>query len=325
MYIYKFYELDKKEHFEIWQENILIKSIEAPFGKALFDYLVLDKISIINSSSDVKFSVRFSVIKFNSITKYLSPSLLIEKLDLFLFFNHQIELYREKDNSIPPEENTWLKYDFKHDDLYGTEEQLHSDIFYDGFNATSSFFNKLCSDKNIELSIDPPIQRTLDLGLEKYEGEIVEVLYPHHMNDIFYYYIIHTARLLKTSKLVIKKCQRCDRMFAVFKYSDRTIFCDYVDEWGYSCKDHNDRYFLGKDATFEYKKAYDIYQRYYSYQHNRLKQKLITKEQEALWRKMAKIVLKQCKNQELDVRTFSQWLEANKNKYDWTDDDFNAQ
>lgn len=231
-------------------------------------------------------------------------------IPFFMFFYDVYKQYVDGKIEQPPTENSWFRY------KRTEENELESYLVTK--EIITEFYNRLSENKSV-LNLDySAFDRKLNYRLELINNSLVEVLYPQHIEDILMFYIINTLNFLKFTKISIKKCNRCNRVFINFAYGKSIHYCNKIfGPDNMTCKEWFDnRYCTSKDKIFA-KQVKLIYSRYYDYQSRKKRKKLITSEQFTLWSKSTKHIKTQCLNEEITIKDMEDWLEANKDNYDW--------
>ena len=233
-----------------------------------------------------------------------------KNIPFFMFFYDVYKQYVDGKIEQPPTENSWFQY------KRTEENELESYLVTK--EIITEFYNRLSENKSV-LDLDySAFDRKLNYRLELINNSLVEVLHPQHIEDILMFYIINTLNFLKFTKISIKKCNRCNRVFINFAYGKSIHYCNKIlGPDNMTCKEWFDnRYCTSKDKIFA-KQVKLIYSRYYDYQSRKKRKKLITPEQFTLWSKSTKHIKTQCLNEEITIKDMEDWLEANKDNYDW--------
>jgi hypothetical protein len=305
MHTYKVYFQDSKEHFEILENEKVIYEYVNDFGEAI-TYFIYDS----------KFYLLAKKLINQALHNYLKDNEIREvnydnkNIPFFMFFYDVYKQYVDGKIEQPPTENSWFQY------KRTEENELESYLVTK--EIITEFYNRLSENKSV-LNLDySAFDRKLNYRLELINNSLVEVLHPQHIEDILMFYIINTLNFLKFTKISIKKCNRCNRVFINFAYGKSIHYCNKIlGPDNMTCKEWFDnRYCTSKDKIFA-KQVKLIYSRYYDYQSRKKRKKLITPEQFTLWSKSTKHIKTQCLNEEITIKDMEDWLEANKDNYDW--------
>lgn len=305
MHTYKVYIQDFKEHFEILENEKVIYEYVNDFGEAI-TYFIYDS----------KFYLLAKKLINQALHNYLKDNEIREvnydnkNIPFFMFFYDVYKQYVDGKIEQPPNENSWFQY------KRTEENELESYLVTK--EIITEFYNRLSENKSV-LNLDySAFDRKLNYRLELINNSLVEVLHPQHIEDILMFYIINTLNFLKFTKISIKKCNRCNRVFINFAYGKSIHYCNKIlGPDNMTCKEWFDnRYCTSKDKIFA-KQVKLIYSRYYDYQSRKKRKKLITPEQFTLWSKSTKHIKTQCLNEEITIKDMEDWLEANKDNYDW--------
>lgn len=305
MHTYKVYFQDSKEHFEILENEKVIYEYVNDFGEAITYFI-----------DDNSFYVKMKILINQALHNYLKDNEIREvnydnkNIPFFMFFYDVYKQYVDGKIEQPPTENSWFQY------KRTEENELESYLVTK--EIITEFYNRLSENKSV-LNLDySAFDRKLNYRLELINNSLVEVLYPQHIEDILMFYIINTLNFLKFTKISIKKCNRCNRVFINFAYGKSIHYCNKIfGPDNMTCKEWFDnRYCTSKDKIFA-KQVKLIYSRYYDYQSRKKRKKLITSEQFTLWSKSTKHIKTQCLNEEITIKDMEDWLEANKDNYDW--------
>lgn len=305
MHTYKVYFQDSKEHFEILENEKVIYEYVNDFGEAI-TYFIYDS----------KFYFLAKKLINQALHNYLKDNEIREvnydnkNIPFFMFFYDVYKQYVDGKIEQPPTENSWFQY------KRTEENELESYLVTK--EIITEFYNRLSENKSV-LNLDySAFNRKLNYRLELINNSLVEVLHPQHIEDILMFYIINTINFLKFTKISIKKCNRCNRVFINFAYGKSIHYCNKIlGPDNMTCKEWFDnRYCTSKDKIFA-KQVKLIYSRYYDYQSRKKRKKLITPEQFTLWSKSTKHIKTQCLNEEITIKDMEDWLEANKDNYDW--------
>lgn len=305
MHTYRVYIQDFKEHFEILENEKVIYEYVNDFGEAI-TYFIYDS----------KFYLLAKKLINQALHNYLKDNEIREvnydnkNIPFFMFFYDVYKQYVDGKIEQPPNENSWFQY------KRTEENELESYLVTK--EIITEFYNRLSENKSV-LNLDySAFDRKLNYRLELINNSLVEVLHPQHIEDILMFYIINTLNFLKFTKISIKKCNRCNRVFINFAYGKSIHYCNKIlGPDNMTCKEWFDnRYCTSKDKIFA-KQVKLIYSRYYDYQSRKKRKKLITPEQFTLWSKSTKHIKTQCLNEEITIKDMEDWLEANKDNYDW--------
>ena len=305
MHTYRVYIQDFKEHFEILENEKVIYEYVNDFGEAITYFI-----------DDNSFYVKMKILINQALHNYLKDNEIREvnydnkNIPFFMFFYDVYKQYVDGKIEQPPTENSWFQY------KRTEENELESYLVTK--EIITEFYNRLSENKSV-LNLDySAFDRKLNYRLELINNSLVEVLHPQHIEDILMFYIINTLNFLKFTKISIKKCNRCNRVFINFAYGKSIHYCNKIlGPDNMTCKEWFDnRYCTSKDKIFA-KQVKLIYSRYYDYQSRKKRKKLITPEQFTLWSKSTKHIKTQCLNEEITIKDMEDWLEANKDNYDW--------
>lgn len=305
MHTYRVYIQDFKEHFEILENEKVLYEYVNDFGEAI-TYFIYDS----------KFYLLAKKLINQALHNYLKDNEIREvnydnkNIPFFMFFYDVYKQYVDGKIEQPPTENSWFQY------KRTEENELESYLVTK--EIITEFYNRLSENKSV-LNLDySAFDRKLNYRLELINNSLVEVLHPQHIEDILMFYIINTLNFLKFTKISIKKCNRCNRVFINFAYGKSIHYCNKIlGPDNMTCKEWFDnRYCTSKDKIFA-KQVKLIYSRYYDYQSRKKRKKLITPEQFTLWSKSTKHIKTQCLNEEITIKDMEDWLEANKDNYDW--------
>ena len=305
MHTYRVYIQDFKEHFEILENEKVIYKYVNDFGEAITHFIY-----------DSKFYLLAKKLINQALHNYLKDNEIREvnydnkNIPFFMFFYDVYKQYVDGKIEQPPTENSWFQY------KRTEENELESYLVTK--EIITEFYNRLSENKSV-LDLDySAFDRKLNYRLELINNSLVEVLHPQHIEDILMFYIINTLNFLKFTKISIKKCNRCNRVFINFAYGKSIHYCNKIlGPDNMTCKEWFDnRYCTSKDKIFA-KQVKLIYSRYYDYQSRKKRKKLITPEQFTLWSKSTKHIKTQCLNEEITIKDMEDWLEANKDNYDW--------
>lgn len=305
MHTYRVYIQDFKEHFEILENEKVIYEYVNDFGEAI-TYFIYDS----------KFYLLAKKLINQALHNYLKDNEIREvnydnkNIPFFMFFYDVYKQYVDGKIEQPPTENSWFQY------KRTEENELESYLVTK--EIITEFYNRLSENKSV-LNLDySAFDRKLNYRLELINNSLVEVLHPQHIEDILMFYIINTLNYLKYTNISIKKCTRCNRVFINFAYGKSIHYCNKIlGPDNMTCKEWFDnRYCTSKDKIFA-KQVKLIYSRYYDYQSRKKRKKLITPEQFTLWSKSTKHIKTQCLNEEITIKDMEDWLEANKDNYDW--------
>ena len=156
---------------------------------------------------------------------------------------------------------------------------------------------------------------SLHIAMENRQGELIEVLYPEHFNEILFYEIIKANRKIADKRLWIIRCKRCNRIFANHKQGRSVFYCNHKDSNGYSCHDIVLCSFEGWSKSEEEKRIQRTFIRYYDSQRRKLQKRDISKDQLSTWSKIARKVRDTCIAGEITEEDFIKWLDENKENY----------
>ena len=156
---------------------------------------------------------------------------------------------------------------------------------------------------------------SLHIAMENRQGELIEVLYPEHFNEILFYEIIKANRKIADKRLWIIRCKRCNRIFANHKQGRSVFYCNHKDSNGYSCHDIVLCSFEGWSKSEEEKRIQRTFIRYYDSQRRKLQKRDISKDQLSTWSKIARKVRDTCIAGEITEEDFIKWLDENKDNY----------
>lgn len=305
MHTYKVYFQDSKEHFEILENEKVIYEYVNDFGEAITHFIYDSKFYLL--AKELINQALHNYLKDNEIREVNYDN---KNIPFFMFFYDVYKQYVDGKIEQPPNENSWFQY------KRTEENELESYLVTK--EIITEFYNRLSENKSV-LNLDySAFDRKLNYRLELINNSLVEVLHPQHIEDILMFYIINTLNFLKFTKISIKKCNRCNRVFINFAYGKSIHYCNKIlGPDNMTCKEWFDnRYCTSKDKIFA-KQVKLIYSRYYDYQSRKKRKKLITPEQFTLWSKSTKHIKTQCLNEEITIKDMEDWLEANKDNYDW--------
>lgn len=305
MHTYKVYFQDSKEHFEILENEKVIYEYVNDFGEAITYFI-----------DDNSFYVKMKILINQALHNYLKDNEIREvnydnkNIPFFMFFYDVYKQYVDGKIEQPPTENSWFQYK--------RTEENEFESYLVTKEIITEFYNRLSENKSV-LDLDySAFDRKLNYRLELINNSLVEVLYPQHIEDILMFYIINTLNYLKYTNISIKKCTRCNRVFMNFTYGKNIHYCNKTfGSDNMTCKDwFENRFYTSKNKDFT-KKVKQIYTRYYDYQVRKKRKNLITPEQFTLWSKSTRHIRTQCLNEEITIKDMEDWLEANKDNYDW--------
>lgn len=305
MHTYKVYFQDSKEHFEILENEKVIYEYVNDFGEAI-TYFIYDS----------KFYLLAKKLINQALHNYLKDNEIREvnydnkNIPFFMFFYDVYKQYVDGKIEQPPTENSWFQY------KRTEENELESYLVTK--EIITEFYNRLSENKSV-LDLDySAFDRKLNYKFEVINDSLVDVLYPQHIEDILIFYITKTLDFLNYTRISIKKCNRCNRVFINFSYGKSVHYCNKTfGPDNMTCKDWFDNKYCTSEDKFFAKKVKLIYSRYYDYQSRKKRKKLITPEQFTLWSKSTRHIRTQCLNDEITINEMEDWLEANKDNYDW--------
>lgn len=312
MHEYRFYVLNNEEYYEIMEDNICIQKQVFPFGDGIchlinmHDSEVHSMISNINyyrNLADIFYSRRSSGNESENAFHFFPKA-----THFWDFFMDVFEQYQKNEMEVPPKENTWFQYDIT-DTL-----PKHSDTFMSMFLFAKSMLSQWIKtdfpDISGRLNVSP-----IRVEIEKMDNQIVEVLYPMHINDLVYFSILKANQLIERKRLWVIQCRRCDRVFFNFKQGRSVFYCNYKDNNGYSCHDIVLGSFEGWNKSEEEKRIQRTFIRYYNAQRRKLQKRDISKNQLSTWSKIARKVRDTCIAGEITEEDFIKWLDENKENY----------
>lgn len=305
MHTYKVYFQDSKEHFEILENEKVIYEYVNDFGEAI-TYFIYDS----------KFYLLAKKLINQALHNYLKDNEIREvnydnkNIPFFMFFYDVYKQYVDGKIEQPPTENSWFQY------KRTEENELESYLITK--EIITEFYNRLSENKSINDLDYSVFDRKLNYKFEVINDSLVDVLYPQHIEDILIFYITKTLDFLNYTRISIKKCNRCNRVFINFSYGKSVHYCNKTfGPDNMTCKDWFDNKYCTSEDKFFAKKVKLIYSRYYDYQSRKKRKKLITPEQFTLWSKSTRHIRTQCLNEEITIKDMEDWLEANKDNYDW--------
>lgn len=305
MHTYKVYFQDSKEHFEILENEKVIYEYVNDFGEAI-TYFIYDS----------KFYLLAKKLINQALHNYLKDNEIREvnydnkNIPFFMFFYDVYKQYVYGKIEQSPTENSWFQY------KRTEENELESYLITK--EIITEFYNRLSENKSINDLDYSVFDRKLNYKFEVINDSLVDVLYPQHIEDILIFYITKTLDFLNYTRISIKKCNRCNRVFINFSYGKSVHYCNKTfGPDNMTCKDWFDNKYCTSEDKFFAKKVKLIYSRYYDYQSRKKRKKLITPEQFTLWSKSTRHIRTQCLNDEITINEMEDWLEANKDNYDW--------
>ena len=311
---YKFYVLNEKEHYEIWDDNNLFKEIVEPVGYGLFD--------MVNAHESKEQTIE-SVINNISFFKYLTGEFYKRKLSgelkdnivpplpltksIYVFLMDIVEQYQKNEMEVSPETNTWFS-GVKRENNIGHAEQLMKVFLY------AKECCSMWSEGKKELPYETVTKR-LSVSLEKMQDDIIEVLSPTNLEDILLFVLFKINQMTMNKKLWVIRCKRCHRIFANLKQGRNVVYCDYKDIFGKSCREIVAERVDGWMKSDYDRKIQKIFVKYYNEQQRKRKRKQVTTEQVAIWSKKARAIRDQCQKGEIIEEDFIKWLDENKENY----------
>lgn len=305
MHTYRLYVQDFKEHFEILEDGKTIDEYVNDFGEAITYFI-----------DDNTFYVKMKILINQSLHNYLKDDEIREvnynnkNIPFFMFFYDVYKQYVYGKIEQSPTENSWFQY------KRTEENELESYLITK--EIITEFYNRLSENKSINDLDYSVFDRKLNYKFEVINDSLVDVLYPQHIEDILMFYITKTLDFLNYTRISIKKCNRCNRVFINFSYGKSVHYCNKTfGPDNMTCKDWFDNKYCTSEDKFFAKKVKLIYSRYYDYQSRKKRKKLITPEQFTLWSKSTRHIRTQCLNDEITINEMEDWLEANKDNYDW--------
>jgi len=315
MHKYKFYYKDYKEHFEIYDDNKTIATYEANFGESLFSLFYIHEATLNSYLSIINHYIYLANIFYErkqskKTTDNDFPVFSFDNNHIFRFFFDSFIQYQKNELDVAPNKNTWFNYNISKNNLVYT-----SDEFYSSLNFAKEFFHSAAYSENLPLENTNIFSNPLRINFEKIDEKNTEVLYPQHINDIIKYYIILSLRLFDHSKLYIIKCKRCGRLFANFKSGRNVLYCNYKNISGYSCREEMELSFKDRERTSEQIKADKIYRKYYDYQRRKINKNTINNEQYKIWSVHARSVRDKCREGDISISDFEEWMKLNKDTY----------
>lgn len=305
MHAYRVYIQDFKEHFEILENEKVIYKYVNDFGETITNFIY-----------DSKFYLLAKKLINQTLHNYLKDNEIREvnydnkNIPFFMFFYDVYKQYVDGKIEQPPTENSWFQY------KRTEENELESYLITK--EIITEFYNRLSENKSINDLDYSVFDRKLNYKFEVINDSLVDVLYPQHIEDILMFYITKTLDFLNYTRISIKKCNRCNRVFINFSYGKSVHYCNKTfGPDNMTCKDWFDNKYCTSEDKFFAKKVKLIYSRYYDYQSRKKRKKLITPEQFTLWSKSTRHIRTQCLNDEITINEMEDWLEANKDNYDW--------
>lgn len=311
MHTYRYFVLNDKEYYEIWEGETLLKSVSSPFCEGVLDLLYFHPVfsGVASNIYHYKYLAGeyYKRQQAGTETENVAPNLQLNCYP-FLFVMDTFAQYRDNKADIPPEEHSWFDFDYSKTELGGHSETLESILQF-----AKNTFDSWADEKALVES--KAIAAPLHIVLEDRNGEIVEVLHPQNLNELIYYIVLKANQQQVNKKLWIIRCNRCQRVFPNFKHGRSVLYCNFKDSNGESCRDIVKQHAEGWNKSEQEKELQKTYIRYYDEQRRKRKKKLATKEQIAIWSKNARAVRDRCINGEISEEDFVEWLESNKENY----------